>query len=716
VAGPTGPHLFRLSDGTLDIKSSVEVDLVFEDTPISATTPFYSSASKLGPDRRDTPVPAGSGKPIPQNHHSQPVSQRASKQPSESNVVSWNPQDVVEWMQQLNVDAEIVEKFFINDISGSILLELQPEDLKELDIPSFGKRVELMKSIRQLRNSVSRTYKELPPIPPPESIRREATPQSAMADVGVTSCSSTPVPYDEESAKKEQEFLLCHQHQLRRHRGERVIRPDDSVSIVGIEQFLPKLHRCSKGEDCRKWQKQHAKLSRIAGGVPPEALGSPLIITGDPGNAATARNLAKTSKDSKSNLSPSIVASSDALGPVQPTELPISQEKLHDVRPRDPQENVRHFLQLQRLSRLRPVNDPATPPRETFPSPESRSPGTLSEHLRNLPKLYIPNDDAPLKGSCLSPPTLSGQRTITPSAVRRKQPFQDTILERSATPADSIISPSDYYRGDPHYGQSTPFSEMDVPLTAIQVGPVERTFSQSVPPDMRFRSHGAGPIDRPQSTKVDNHKRKPSYFSNNTPVLSRLDESRMMQPIETPEDLDRTPRAAHCRANPFITTGEFANDIIHAGLVKKRKTTRLLRHEWQEHYFALRGTQLAMYNDKNDSQQTAKALEYIDVDEYAVACSSLASSSKLTAAFKKTVLKRKDDTRGDTAFAFSLVPSPNSSTFDRKAIFTNGSKAHHFAVNTRDERIDWMRELMLAKALHRGRKSGASLNVNGIPI
>ncbi|KAJ5834688.1 Sterile alpha motif type 2 [Penicillium robsamsonii] len=718
VAGPTGPHLFGLSDG-MEIKSSVEVDLIYEDTPGSATTTLYPAASKLGPYRRDTPVPSRSEKVNSQNYTPDVILHSAPTQPDEGNVSSWTPQDVVEWMQKRNVAQEIVEKFFINDISGSILLELQPEDLKELDISSFGKRHTLMNSIRELRERVSVSYKELPPIPPPEHISREATPQSAMADVGVT-CTSTPVAYDEESARKDREYLFQQQQKHRRRRGARVLGPEDSVSIVGIEQVLPRLHRCSKGEDCRKWLKQHAKLSRMVRDLPIESLGSSMVITGDPGNAATARNLAKPSKlEPKSDVTPSIVASSDALGPVQPNNLPLSQDKLHDVQPRDAQENVRNFLNFQRLSRLRPVNDPSTPPRDTFPSPGSDSPGTLAENLRSLPRLRIPSSYDTVGGSALSPPALSGQRTITPSVVHRKRPFQSHIPEVSTVSQDSVFSPSDYYRQDPHYEQSTPFSEMDVPLTAIQLGPIERNISQSVPPDMRFGHYQyptTDPIYRPRSTKLDNHRKKPSFVSNITPVLTRLDEGRMMEPIETPEDLDRTPRAGHCRPNPFSPTGEPNTDIIHAGWMKKRKNARFLRHEWQDHHFALRGTQLAMYTNEEDSQQVAKALEYIDVDDYAVACSSLASSSKLTAAFKKTVLKRTDDTRGDTAFAFSLIPSPSSSNYERKTIFTNGSKAHHFAVKTRDERIDWMRELMLAKALRRGRESGASLNVNGAPF
>ncbi|KAJ5436128.1 Sterile alpha motif type 2 [Penicillium cf. griseofulvum] len=700
VAGPTGPHLFSLSDGT-EIKSTVEVDLIYEDRPTSATTTLYSSASKLGPYRRDTPVPSRFENIMPQSYTPDVTLHNASTQPDEANVSNWTPQDVVEWMQKRNVAEDVVEKFFINDISGSILLELQPEDLKELDISSFGKRHTLMNSIRELRERFSISCKELPPVPPLEHISREATPQSAMADVGIT-CTSTPVAYDEESARKDREYLFQQQQQHRRRRGARAIGPEDSVSIVGIEQVLPRLHRCSKGEDCRKWLKQHAKLSRMVRDLPVESLGSTMIITGDPGNPATARNLAKPSTD----VTPSIIASSDAFGPAQPSNLPLSQDKLHDVQPRDAQENVRNFLNFQRLSRLGPVNDPSTPPRDTFPSPESHSPGTLAENLRSLPRLRIPSSYDTSEDSAISPPTLSGQRTITPSVVHRKQPFQDYSPEESVVSQDSFFSPSDYYRHDPHYEQSTPASEMDVPLTAIQLGPIERNISQSVPPDMRFGHYNypTDPVYRTRSTKLDNHRKKP------------LSEAQMMRPIETIEDLDRTPRAGHCRPNPFSPTGEPNTEITHAGWMKKRKNARFLRHEWQDHLFALRGTQLAMYTNEDDSQQVAKALEYIDVDDYAVACSSLASSSKLTAAFKKTVLKRTDDTRGDTAFAFSLIPSPSSATFERKTMFTNGSKAHHFAVKTRDERIDWMRELMLAKALRRGLEGGASLDLNGAPF
>ena len=714
MAGPEGPHLFRLSNGSMDIKSSVEIDLIYDEQPDSATNPFYISSSKFEPERRDTPVPRVVSNPRTPLQ-SVPEVEDTSAQPDQTPVASWNPQHVVNWLQTLRFDPGIIEKFFINDITGSILLELQADDLKELDIQSFGKRHELMASIRHLRDSISTTSSDAPSVPS-EPVSREPTPHSTMADVGSRSCNATPITGDDGATSPE--AADPQQRQEQRHRRQKVIGPSDSVSIVGIEQVFPKLHRCSKGEECRKWQKQYAKLTRLSRDLPVDSVGSPMVVHGDPGNASTAPNL---SKGPKSDATPSIVASSDALGPNQSTELPLSEEKLHEVEPRDPQENVRNFLNFQRLSRLQPANDPATPPRENFPSPEADSPGKLGENLRTLPKLRIPSSHGPSSRSAGFSANLSGQRTITPSMVRKKTSFHQANHQNPPTPYANagLFSPSDYYRQDPHYGLTSPMSEMDVdvPLTAIPVGPVERIFSQSVPPDMRFGSDGyamADPIPRPVSTKVENHRRKISV-NTSQPALSRLAEGRVMTPIETPEDLERTPRATHYRAPAFSPSGEMSNDVIHSGWMKKRKTNRLLRHEWNEHHFALRGTQLAMYTDEESAHRDSKALEHIDVDDYAVACSSLASSSKLTAAFKKTVLKRTDDTRGNTAFAFSLIPSPNGTTTgsDRKSIFTHGNKSHHFAVTSRDERIDWMRELMLAKALRRGRESGASLNVNG---
>lgn len=130
-------------------------------------------------------------------------------------------------------------------------------------------------------------------------------------------------------------------------------------------------------------------------------------------------------------------------------------------------------------------------------------------------------------------------------------------------------------------------------------------------------------------------------------------------------------------------------------------------------------------------------LEYIDVDDYAIACSSLASGGKLNAAFKAMNISiGKEKERDAGAFAFQLVPQRptgldgekggrllkkresrmnshgNSGMVDEGKDVGGKGKTHYFAVKSRDERIDWMRELMLAKALKQ-KSEGFEVNVNG---
>jgi hypothetical protein len=155
--------------------------------------------------------------------------------------------------------------------------------------------------------------------------------------------------------------------------------------------------------------------------------------------------------------------------------------------------------------------------------------------------------------------------------------------------------------------------------------------------------------------------------------------------------------------------------------MKKRKT-KMLRHEWHEHHFTLKGTRLSMHKDA----RALETLEYIDVDDYAIACSSLASGSKLNAAFKAMNISRGNKKPDEAAFSFQLIPAAiDKGVRLRKresAMINNGpsegkdggakSKTHYFAVKSRDERIDWMRELMLAKALKQ-KSEGYVVNVNG---
>ena len=722
VRGPNGPHLFRSSSGS-EHNGARDTELMIKETPISTTGPYYHRASKFDPFRRDTPVPNGSTGPTPEpqpvqySQHSQqptPIARQALAYP-QTGPHDWTPSEVVGWMRNLGFEDDIVEKFFYNDISGSILLELQLEDLKELDIKSFGKRHRVMTAIQRLKKSgVFANTNTSSSRSRNSSVTSEVTSNgnTSIPGTGYTSCSTA----DDEGANVKPRTR--HQNSEPNIRKRSDLAPGDSVSIVAIEQLLPKLHQCSKGEACRKWQKQQDKLARLAQDLPFEHLGSGRIVAGDPGNPKTAPNLLKS--PTRSDMSSSLVASSDLMGPGQSAAFQLSREKLKEVQPRDPQENVRNFLNFQSLDRLQTVNQPATPPRELLSPPDSVSSDTAkltptnAEHLRHmLPRLEIPKNTS--EGSVFTENT-SALRTVTPSVLSRRNHFND----RTAIPGggqtisrDAGASPGDFYRLDPCYRSETPSSDVDAPVTAVEIGLVARAESQSVPPDMRFGNNRyimAEPITRPSST---NHRRNHSVH--NATTLNPLKEGHVMSPIETPEDLQRAPRAPQFRNNTlFPSTRRGENDVTHSGYMKKRKTTRLLRHDWEDHHFILKGTQLSMHENEAAAHQDLKALENINVDDYAVACSTFASRSKLTAAFKRAVLKRNENPQDVSAFAFSLIPAPNGNgVLDRRTVFLNSGKSHHFAVNTRDQRIDWMRELMLAKALKNGRDTGAEVTFNG---
>jgi hypothetical protein len=340
----------------------------------------------------------------------------------------------------------------------------------------------------------------------------------------------------------------------------------------------------------------------------------------------------------------------------------------------------------------------------------------------------------------------------------------------TASPATTIV-PSKINR----FG--TPCSAMDVPVTAVPLGPIARDFSQSVPPDMRYRRGSplsAGPPRRdswqtrfgmarvdedvqqeaivdgalhpvPRVPVVPEEQNVPTATPA-TPATAILYGRSAQQKLptttttttttttNTPSTAITTPNEPHAKTVAQSLAPPVVREANHSGWMKKRKT-KFLRHEWQEHFFTLRGTSLAM----KPNDRSSHVLEHIDVDDYAIACSSIASNSKLSAAFKAMKLSGistgsshghggKDhngasagagaaggngggsgDSDGAPAFAFQLVPAADKK--DRYHHAATG-RTHHFAVKSRDERIEWMRELMLAKALKQKRE-GYQISVNG---
>jgi SAM domain (Sterile alpha motif)/PH domain len=591
VKGPNGPHLFRASSAEPVTEQSQDLDFYLNMSPVHDAKPRHQKRSLTSLNN-------------------------AVAELDETQVRSWSPRQVASWMREAGFDSSVVEKFLIHDISGVVLLDLQFEDLRELDITSYGKRHRVMSSIQHLRNS-------------------------SMLSVSPVSSSSLSRSSSRRRARQQ------------RQKTSDDISPAESVSIVAIEQLLPKPHKCSKGENCSKWQKQQRKLQKLREEFPIETENSVIRPT--------------------SEVVPSVVASSDVLGQSQMPTIGLSPEKLSEVRPRDPQENVRQFLSLQHM--------------DTEAPSQSKQSVHLSENLRHLPKLTIPAE-VPALAPFTPRSTTPAHRTRTPgSALRHHAKVQ---LQSHPYHYGGVASPVDLYRVD------TPLSTTDIPVTAMPVDPLDRETSQSVPPNMRYGDVStplvADPVQRPQSAQPRHHRRHASFV----PSVATL--------VESP-----TVRPSHSPSSSTLPESELVSGIAHSGPMRKRKTTKLFCHEWQDHHCTLTGTQLAVHKDEAAAKRASQALEQIDVDDYAVAVSSLASSSKLSAAFKKSILGGASKAGMDEkAFAFSLIPAEGKRQF-----FNDSKKSHHFSVKTRDERIDWMREIMLAKALKKGKAMGSDVRISG---
>ena len=648
----------------------------------------------------------------------------------EARIRCWTPQQVVDWMVALEIDPSVIESFYIHDINGAVLLDLEFEDLRELDIQSFGKRYHLWNAICELRGVDG----SISPQPTPfQDISRPCTRNTNRRSPS-RSRNECQSPADEESTP-------ISPSGGKKRRGRKVpkhldvITPAESVSIVAIEQLLPKPHKCAKGARCAKWRKQQRELKQLhdehgIGRFPiSPTKGGRIFVAGDPGNAQTADNIVPNVHKQQpqspfrptSDAIPSVVASSDLLGPGQLPDinsLALHADMLEQLEKRDPQDNVRQFLNFQHMQL--PTDVPPTPPadlvepgsiprsesvplfpiqhHQAYPSlhppVRSKTPGSIG-NLKNLPKLDIPR-------SASAAPNLD---TTAP-------PDTGASVCRSATASPVHMV----------YRLGTPASEMDVPLTAVPTGPIARDTSQSVPPNMQFRQQG--PLSRNHSTRHGSVQdwRRPSM------ILPAVKEGEVFSPPSNPKSPSSRPGVG-IRSNtdpssqsslrrpsvrdpahhsPETQYFGYGADCTHAGWMRKRKT-KMLRHEWQDAHFRLKGTELAMHDS---SRLSAATMDTINVDNYAVACSSVASASKLSAAMKAFHIKNAENAKkaaDPAAFAFQLVPSVAEG--QKKA--ASNSKTHHFAVKTKDERIDWMRELMLAKALQQKGK-GYEIEVNGV--
>ncbi|KAL7769353.1 hypothetical protein ACKLNR_000737 [Fusarium oxysporum f. sp. zingiberi] len=718
VEGPRGPHLFRTST---DQYSATEEDIILTLSPITPKGPRNIAdflMTSQPPPPRASPF------------------QYTDAELDTTTLASWSTEMVAQAMLNAGVELSVADRFMENDISGAILITLKFEDLKELNIQSFGIRTKVWHQIQALRDS-------RPASPRPETPIEDVPSKEVVR----------------EARRGEEGGLKRRQSSKRRHRARTNgddITPMESVSIIGIEQVIPKPHHCSKGENCSKFRKQQQLIRAFKKEYPHVDINATgTVMVGDAGNPETAKALDPNKVRPVSDAVPSVVASSDVMGPGMPPLQYLYEASLRGVQSRDPQDNVRQFLSFQHQQQGDcSAEVPPTPPFDGMPTAQAQLP---HQGLRRLPKLSIPGKPqlppSRLGASSVPPP----QKKPTQSFVQHQQQLQQQhqpafvpyqMEKTSPRSPDLEMTPRNSFR------HGTPFSELDVPITAVPIGPVARDFSQSVPPDMNYRTSPTNNVSPPRCQSRTS-ARRPSFpvmpaLEENKPVLvSRPSQgssspqsprgSRSQQPLQPPPrdnlpfsrgQLNGSEKVLAPTITPLGAKGKSpsadpANGISHQGPMKKRKT-KMLRHEWQDGYFTLKGTRLNMHKD---AEELGRTLEYVDIDDYAIACSSVASSSKLTAAFKTMHLSRGSHSREKSdpvgAFAFQLIPQEKNTARLRKreshlqpagaipAEGVNGTgKTHHFAVKNRDDRIDWMRELMLAKAL-RQKGEGFEISVNG---
>jgi hypothetical protein len=647
-------------------------------------------------------------------------------------------------MYQNGFESDIISRFEAHDITGAVLLDLQFDDLKELNIQSFGKRHQLWNQLDSLR-AAEGLLSPIAPAPTPfQDISRPCTGAAQERSKSrKRSKSRNAERRHRDRSRGNRSDCSGDEGKTpitpgggRRRRGRKnrlmddIVTPMESVSIVAIEQLLPKPHKCAKGERCAKWRKQQRQLARLQQehGFPisPEK-GGHIFVAGDPGNPQSATNIVDNVFRPTSDAMPSVVASSDLLGPGQLPDFALLQH----LEQRDPQDNVKNFLSLQHLNEpydtLTPIEAPRTPPMEMFPSrcqsvPAYYEPQQQSHRLQDS---YFPDTefipDTDFSGPALHPPEFTpaphnNLKSLPRLSIPRAMSANPQGKSKNVVPVpDSAFSPCRTASPGGVYRFGTPFSEMDAPVTAIPVGPVSRDTSQSVPPDMQYRD----PVPR---TTSRNDWRRPSFALPPVHEAEPLEPAELNGSISTSEESDNTLHedsastscsdsgASDCKTVKAKSKGGFHYEgVNHAGWMKKRRT-KLLRHEWQDQHVRLNGTQLAMHPNELPS---SNALDTLDVDDYAVACSSIASN-KLSAKLRalRIATSSHQPKVPDSAFEFQLVPQALHEGKAAKRIVPHG-KTHHFAVKTRDERIDWMRELMLAKAL-KAKGEGYEVNVNGV--
>ncbi|KAI9729044.1 MAG: hypothetical protein M1828_000129 [Chrysothrix sp. TS-e1954] len=628
----------------------------------------------------------------------------------QNEVRTWSTAQVAAWLQTSGFKDEAVSKFRSNDINGPALLDLHIKDLKELDIQSVGDRHAIWNELKALRKRDG-----LSPVPTPSDSERSDNENAAVDD--------------------------SEQGKVLRRRSSRKIRRQSQLRFA-----LPQSSRSAKTESLRVQSYRSSKkpdASQVGVQTPaPPSIAASSDIQG-PGTCPTfefetdllhlyARDpqedadFIDSQKEQRAKTQQATVT--PPLRPV-PSPSPINESPSLDMVPRALSVSPSSLSSNRCVTQSSPVRPSRTVPFPPSPATPFYPPRSSSRHF--------------------------AQKTPGASAIH--------LVAHSNNPS-RISSPTSPKR--PVLSLRAPASETDVPaISPLQPHLFERDSSQSVPPDMQYRhpvfrsqspslespvSSVSPASPRPSLARTRSHSRNsniprrplvlmPTVSERNTlysnagsaaksPTISPLRASARTSLARASmtsraHNMKPLPRAPHVKrtssvlsvprelpvstANAYQASAIYGPGVVRAGWVRKRRN-RLWRHEWQEHHFRLQGTQLAVHASAKPKDSLPH--EVIDVEGYAVACSSIGRGGRLATAMKTLRIGSRET---EKAYAWQLVPASSTGERNRKktaearhhGMGSSSSyhgpelKTHHFSVKTRDERIEWMREVMLAKAV-----------------
>ncbi|PWN52046.1 hypothetical protein IE53DRAFT_22784 [Violaceomyces palustris] len=147
----------RANVGSSNAKASDERSITSSRGPQSATgdsvaggtaTGTGTAATSLATGGLETPKSVGTGAFI--STAQSPSSMKLTSDPTE-----WTVEQVVEWGRGKGWDeATVLNKFREHEITGDVLLEMDINILKEIDITAFGKRFQVANGIKELKRSM----------------------------------------------------------------------------------------------------------------------------------------------------------------------------------------------------------------------------------------------------------------------------------------------------------------------------------------------------------------------------------------------------------------------------------------------------------------------------------------------------------------------------------------------------------------------------------